>query len=76
MKKLRFSDIFEIDKSILEEEGLVNISLLCDLPLFVDPFLIFGSDKQEYQNLNEEINKYLLFLKKRTMSADNVSPAA
>lgn len=67
MKKLRFSDIFEIDKSILEEAGLVNISLLCDLPLFVDPFLIFGSDKEEYQNLNEEINKYLLFLKNKAV---------
>ena len=67
MKKLRFSDIFEIDKSILEAEGLVNISLLCDLPLFIDPFLIFGSDKEEYQNLNKEINEYLLFLKNKAI---------
>ena len=56
MKKLKFSEIFEVDKNILEREGYVDISLLCDLPLFVDPFLIFGSRKEEFLVLNEEIN--------------------
>lgn len=68
MKKLKFSDVFEVDKKILEEEGFVDISLFCDLPLFIDPFLIFGSDKSEYKDLNTEINKYLLFLKNKAVN--------
>lgn len=67
MKNLKFSETFEVDKNILEQEGYVDISLLCDLPLFVDPFLIFGSQKKEYVELNNEINRYLLFLKKKAM---------
>ena len=62
MRILQFSTYFEIDEKILEEEGYVNISLLCDMPLFVDPFLIFNSEKKEYQELHEKINKYLIFL--------------
>ena len=65
--KLKFSDVFEVDKKILEEEGFVDISLLCDLPLFIDPFLIFGSEKNEYKELNNEINKYLLFVKDKAI---------
>lgn len=67
MKNLKFSEIFEVDKNILEQEGFVDISLLCDLPLFVDPFLIFGSQKEEYLELNNETNRYLLFLKKKAI---------
>ncbi len=67
MKNLKFSEIFEVDKNILEQEGFVDVSLLCDLPLFVDPFLIFGSQKEEYLELNNEINRYLLFLKKKSI---------
>ena len=67
MKNLKFSEIFEVDKNILEQEGFVDVSLLCDLPLFVDPFLIFGSQKEEYLELNNEINRYLLFLKKKAI---------
>lgn len=65
--KLKFSNVFEVDKKILEEEGFVDISLLCDLPLFIDPFLIFGSEKNEYKELNNEINKYLLFVKDKAI---------
>lgn len=67
MKKMFFSEVFGVNKKIIEEEGYVDISLLCDLPLFVDPFLIFGSKKKEYQILNEEINKYLIFLKNKAI---------
>ena len=70
MKGLKFSELFEVEKEILEEEGFVDISLLCDLPLFIDPFLIFGSQKEEYQTLNNEINKYLLFLKNKAINYD------
>lgn len=70
MKGLKFSELFEVEKETLEEEGFVDISLLCDLPLFIDPFLIFGSQKEEYQTLNNEINKYLLFLKNKAINYD------
>ena len=56
MRKLQFSNYFNVDSKILEDEGFVNISLLCDMPLFVDPFLIFSSDKEEYKILHEKIN--------------------
>lgn len=65
MKRLVFSEVFEVKKEVLEQEGFVDISLLCDLPLFIDPFLIFGNKKEEYQLLHKEINKYLLFLKEK-----------
>lgn len=35
-----FSDIFNVDESILESYGAMNISLLNDIPLFIDPFFI------------------------------------
>lgn len=56
MKGLKFSELFEVKKETLEEEGFVDISLLCDLPLFIDPFLIFGSQKEEYQTLNKAVS--------------------
>lgn len=70
MKNMLFSEIFDVKKEILEEEGFVNISLLCDLPLFIDPFLIFGSKKKEYSDLHSQINNYLLFLKNKAISYD------
>lgn len=38
-----FSDYFGIEQDIVESYGAVNISLINDLPLFVDPFLLFNS---------------------------------
>jgi len=61
-----FSDIFEIDEQILEEYGAFNISLVNDLPLFIDPFLLYASKKREYQELHSEILKYLSFLKTKS----------
>lgn len=70
MRLLQFSKYFDIDEKILEEEGYVNISLLCDMPLFVDPFLIFSSEKKEYKALHEKINKYLIFLKNKVKGCE------
>src|SRR5258705_9628839 len=61
--ELYFSDYFEVDQSLLEEYGAFNISVVTDIPLFIDPFLLFNSDKQEYQALHEDIIKYLVFLR-------------
>lgn len=60
---LYFSDYFEVDKGSLEKYGAFDISLATDLPLFIDPFLLFDSDKAEYQELHEDIVKYLKFLR-------------
>lgn len=57
-----FSEYFEIEPSLLTKYGAVNISLVCDMPLFVDPMLIFNSDKPEYQTLHEGIIRYFHFL--------------
>ncbi|MGM9516790.1 hypothetical protein ACS5PK_21260 [Roseateles sp. DB2] len=61
--KIYFSDIFEVDPDRIEDYGAFNISLINDLPLFVDPFLLFNSDKEQYQQLHAEMIKYMLFLK-------------
>lgn len=64
MNKLRlyFSDFFDIEEDVIESFGAINISLINDLPLFIDPFLLFNSEKEEYQKIHREIIKYLLFL--------------
>ncbi len=58
-----FSDFFKVDEATLEGYGAFNISLINDLPLFIDPFLLFNNPKKEYQDLHNEIIKYLRFLK-------------
>lgn len=69
--KLLFSDYFEVDRKAIEEYGAFNISLVSDLPLFIDPFLLFNSSKKEYQTLHGEIIDYLYFLKER--SSENLT---
>ena len=64
--KIYFSDYFGVSEESLEEYGAFNVSLLTDLPLFVDPFLLFGSDNPEYQGLHDEIIRYLRFLKAKS----------
>lgn len=61
--KIYFSDFFEVNPNELKEYEAFNISLINDLPLFIDPFLIFCSEKEEYQCLHEEILRYLVFLR-------------
>lgn len=58
-----FSDFFKVSHELVEEYGAFNISLINDLPLFIDPFLIYGSDKEEYKELHNDILDYLTFLK-------------
>lgn len=48
---------------MLEKYGAFDISVVSDLPLFIDPFLLFHSDKPEYQALHQEIIRYLKFLR-------------
>jgi hypothetical protein len=58
-----FSETFGVSKETLDAYGAFDISLISDLPLFVDPFLLFHSDKAEYQALHEGIIRYLVFLR-------------
>ena len=57
-----FSDFFDIDEDIIESYGAVNISLINDLPLFIDPFLLFNSECIDFQKIHQEMINYLLFL--------------
>lgn len=71
---LYFSDIFNVSPKVLDKYGVFNISLVTDLPLFIDPFLLFNSRKKEYRQLHDNIIRYLRFLKDKSV-AGAVSPA-
>ena len=58
-----FSDFFNIDPEIIDSYGAMDISLINDLPLFIDPFLIFCSDDPECKKMHQEIIKYIMFLR-------------
>jgi hypothetical protein len=60
-----FSDTFGIDPLVIEKYGAFDISLINDLPLFIDPFLLFHSEIDEYQALHRQIIDYLVFLRDR-----------
>lgn len=60
-----FSEIFGLEERVLEDYGAINISLINDIPLFIDPFLLYASDKQEYKDLHEGILDYLTFLRSK-----------
>lgn len=62
---VHFSDCFNVSPEELEKYGAFNISLISDMPLFIDPFLLFSSNKSEYQALHKQILTYLSFLKER-----------
>lgn len=58
-----FSDVFGVTEAELEDYGAFNISVVVDLPLFVDPFLLFDSPKPEYRKLHDDIIGYLGILR-------------
>lgn len=57
-----FSERFGVEAKKIEEYGAVDISLVCDMPLFIDPMLIFNSDEPEYQKLHQEMIQFFSFL--------------
>ena len=65
MVNVHFSDVFAIPPDALEDYGCFNVSLINDLPLFIDPFLLFNSDKPRYQELHADMIRYLRFLRDR-----------
>jgi hypothetical protein len=64
---LYFSQYFGIDAAEVERYGAIDISVASDIPLFIDPFLLFYSNKPEYQALHEGILKYLQFLRDKAL---------
>ncbi len=65
--KIYFSNVFNVKHSVIEKYGALDISLVCDNPAFIDPFLIFANPK--YKNLHDFIINYLKFL--RNLSIEN-----
>jgi len=72
---LYFSDYFEVSQQRVERYGAFDVSLESDLPLFIDPFLLFNSDKPKYQKLHDSIIRYLKYLRDRSV-AGNVDEGA
>ena len=70
--KVYFSDFFNLNPDVIEKYGAFNISLINDFPLFIDPFLLFNSDKKEYQEMHREILRYVAFLRDRSISMARV----
>lgn len=61
-----FSDWFSVEPSTLDKYGAFNISLVNDLPLFIDPFLLFTSEKPQYKKLHDKIIDYVQFLREQS----------
>lgn len=61
--RIYFTDFFEVSPKVLEDYGAFNISLINDLPLFIDPFLLFDSHQAEYNALHDQIIQYVKFLR-------------
>ena len=59
------SDYFDVGADVFDDYGALNISIVNDLPLFIDPFLLFHSDKPEYVQLHADIITYMIFLRDR-----------
>ncbi|HCG9204653.1 TPA: hypothetical protein NJ621_004647 [Vibrio parahaemolyticus] len=53
--KIYFSDFFDVSEESIESYGAFNPSLINDMPLFIDPFLLFNSEKKQYQDLHSDM---------------------
>jgi hypothetical protein len=71
MQELRiyFSDFFGVSRQTMKNYGAFDVSLINDLPMFIDPFLLFNSEKPEYQGLHREMIKYLKFLRDKSIGS-------
>lgn len=70
-----FSDVFGVEPDVLDAFGAFNVALVNDLPLFVDPFLLFDSKQPEFRALHDDIIKYLVFVRDRAL-ADELTEGA
>lgn len=62
-----FSDVFGVEPDVLDAFGAFNVARVNDLPLFVDPFLLFDSKQPEFRALHDDIIKYLVFVRDRAL---------
>ncbi len=67
------SDVFNISNDLLASENVFDISLVSDLPLFIDPFLVFDSDKPEYQQLHKDVVRYVSFVRNKVVAGNVTS---
>ena len=67
MVDVHFSDFFAVSPEALEDYGAFNVSLINDLPLFIDPFLLFNSPHPQYQELHADMIEYVKFLRDRAV---------
>lgn len=70
MTEIYFSDYFGVPPELVEEYGAFDVSLINDLPLFIDPFLLFNSDNTTYQELHAQLIRYMQFLKDISLSGE------
>jgi hypothetical protein len=71
MRKLLiyFSDFFNVSRQTMKAYGAFDVSLINDLPMFIDPFLLFNNEKPEYQDLHQEMIRYLKFLRDKSIGS-------
>jgi len=65
-----FSDVFSVSPEAIEEYGAFNVALVNDLPLFVDPFLLYDSRNHVYRELHDGIITYLCFIRDRAAAGE------
>jgi hypothetical protein len=63
-----FNEYFGVTADQVDDHGAFNVSIINDLPLFIDPFLLFNSPKPDYQQLHADILKYMMFLRDKIIS--------
>jgi len=68
-RRIYFTDFFDVAPATLEASGAFNVSLINDLPLFIDPFLLFDSEDQRHNDLHEGIIRYVKFLRDISIDA-------
>ena len=68
--KVYFTEVFDVPSDLLDEYGAFDIALVNDLPLFVDPFLLFDSTDEKYRALHNDIINYLCFLRDRAVAGE------
>lgn len=71
--RIYFTDFFGVDPAVLDAYGAFNVSLINDLPLFIDPFLLFDSEDEQYKLLHEGIIRYVKFLRDVSASDQAIS---
>jgi len=69
-----FSDCFKVSQKAVDQYGALDVSLVSDLPLFVDPFLLFNSKKKQYRTLHGEMIRYLRFLRDKSVDQELLDP--